>query len=175
MLADIQRIERTDPCRSSNGQPGRRTFSRLRDSSVLRTPPASSPSDSRQPDQPAPQQEWKQTHSVPTRTIGEDVLLELVRPQERRSLVTGTQFLPVLDSPSADVRGSIVFVGYGIADPSRGVGDYAGVDVRNKIVLFLRGKPDRYTAAVAQADKERVAKEKGRSLSPGHWAHLNGL
>ena len=98
---------------------------------------------------------------MPTRTIGEDVLIELVRPQERRSLVTGTQFLPVLDSPSADVRGPIVFVGYGIADPSRGVDDYAGVDVRNKIVLFLRGKPDRYTAVVAQADKERVAKEKG--------------
>ena len=110
---------------------------------------------------PLPQQEWKQIHSVPTRKIGEDVLLEFVRPQERRSLVTGTQFLPVLDSPSADVRGPIVFVGYGIADPSRGVDDYAGVDVRNKIVLFLRGKPDRYAAAVAQADKERVAKEKG--------------
>ena len=110
---------------------------------------------------PLPQQEWKQTASVPTRRIGEDVLIELVRPQERRSLVTGTQFLPVLDSPSADVRGPIVFVGYGIADPSRGIDDYAGVDVRNKIVLFLRGKPDRYAAVVAQAEKERVAKEKG--------------
>ena len=110
---------------------------------------------------PLPQQEWKQTASVPIRRIGDDVLIELVRPHERRSLVTGTHFLPVLDSPSADVRSSIVFVGYGIADPSRGIDDYAGVDVRNKIVLFLRGKPDRYAAAVAQADKERVAKEKG--------------
>ena len=110
---------------------------------------------------PLPQREWKQTAPVPIRRIGEDVLIELVRLQERRSLATGTHFLPVLDSPSADVRGPIVFVGYGLADPSRGIDDYAGVDVRNKIVLFLRGKPDRYAGNVTQADKERVAKEKG--------------
>ncbi len=89
------------------------------------------------------------------------MLIELVRPQERRSLVAGTQFLPVLDSPSADVRGPIVFVGYGIADPPRGIDDYAGVDVRNKIVLFLRGKPDKYATAVTQAEKERLARENG--------------
>jgi hypothetical protein len=129
-------------------------FSQLRLHRVAADPPQSLTN-------PLPQREWKQTASVPTRKIGDDVLIELVRPQERRSLVTGTQFLPVLDSPSADIRGPIVFVGYGIADSSRGIDDYAGVDVRNKIVLFLRGKPDRYAATVTQADKERVAKEKG--------------
>jgi len=31
----------------------------------------------------------------------------------------GTDFLPVLDSPSAHARGSIVFVGYGMSIPLR--------------------------------------------------------
>jgi hypothetical protein len=110
---------------------------------------------------PLPQREWKQTATVPTRRIGEEVLVELVRQQERRSLLKGPQFLPVLDSPPADLGGPIAFVGYGIVDSSRGIDDYAGLDVRNKIVLFLRGKPEKYASTVTQADKERTAKDKG--------------
>lgn len=110
---------------------------------------------------PLPQREWKQTASVPTRTIAEEPLLELVLPQQRLTLHGGSQFLPVLDSPSADIRGRVVFVGYGIVDPSQGIDDYAGQDVRNAIVLFLRGKPDSYATPVSHADKERLAKQHG--------------
>jgi hypothetical protein len=39
---------------------------------------------------PLPQQEWKQTHSVPTRKIGQDVLLELVHPQARNFCLSST-------------------------------------------------------------------------------------
>jgi hypothetical protein len=49
--------------------------------------------------------------------------------------------------PSAELEASIVFVGYGISDPAGGLDDYAGIDVRNKVVLFLRGKPERYATA----------------------------
>jgi hypothetical protein len=52
-------------------------------------------------------------------------------------------------------------VGYGISDPARRFDEYEGIDVRNRIVLFLRGKPEAYGAPVTQADKERVAREKG--------------
>src|SRR5262249_47688328 len=62
---------------------------------------------------------------------------------------------------SPDLRAPIVFVGYGLSDPSQGIDDYAGLDVQNKIVLFLRGKPDRYTGPAAHTDKERLAKQKG--------------
>ena len=110
---------------------------------------------------PLPQREWKQTAPVPTRTITDDLLFELTVADQRLSLRSGTGFLPVLDSPSADLRASIVFVGYGLSDPSQGIDDYAGLDVHNKIVLFLRGKPDKYTGSAAHADKERLAKQKG--------------
>jgi hypothetical protein len=58
----------------------------------------------------------------------------------------------------------VIFVGYGISDPEHGVDDYAGVNVQNRVVLMLRGKPDHYSAHVSQADKERVAREKGAEL-----------
>lgn len=110
---------------------------------------------------PLPQREWKQSASVPTRTISDNPLVELTIPEQRLSLRSGFDFLPVFDSPSIDVRAPIVFVGYGLSDPSQGVDDYAGLDVHNKIVLFLRGKPDKYAGPAAHTDKERLAKQKG--------------
>lgn len=110
---------------------------------------------------PLPQREWKQTAPVPTRRITETPLVELVSPRQRRMLESGAQFLPILDSPSADVQGPIVFVGYGIVDPSHGIDDYGGIDVRNAVVLFLRGKPETYAQSVTHADKERLAKQRG--------------
>jgi len=70
-------------------------------------------------------------------------------------------YLPVFDSPSADLQGQVVFVGYGIVDPAQGIDDYAGVDVKHCIVLFLRGKPDHYPSPVSHADKVRVARDRG--------------
>jgi len=70
-------------------------------------------------------------------------------------------YFPVFDSPSADLQGQIVFVGYGIVDPAQGIDDYAGVDVKNRLVLFLRGKPDYYPSPVSHADKVRLARDRG--------------
>jgi len=73
----------------------------------------------------------------------------------------GTDFLPVLDSPSAHASAPIVFVGYGIVDAASNMNDYAGIDVNNCIVLFLRGKPDHFKGTITHADKVRVARQKG--------------
>jgi hypothetical protein len=110
---------------------------------------------------PLPQREWKQTAPVLERTILGQSAVELVTPRQRQALKSGSQFLPILDSPSADIRGPVVFVGYGIVDPSSGIDDYAGIDARNAIVLFLRGKPETYAKSVTHADKERLAKQRG--------------
>ena len=40
-----------------------------------------------------------------------------------------------------DATGRLVFVGYGVTDPERHYDDYAGVDVRGAIVVFLPGTP----------------------------------
>jgi len=44
-------------------------------------------------------------------------------------------------SAGAKVEAPIVFVGYGISAPGKGLDEYAGVDVKGKIVLALKGSP----------------------------------
>jgi len=73
----------------------------------------------------------------------------------------GPDYVPILDSPSANVTAPVVFVGYGISDPARGFDEYQGIDVRNRIILFLRGKPERYPTPTPQSEKQRIAREKG--------------
>ncbi|NOS80028.1 MAG: M28 family peptidase [Nitrospira sp.] len=88
----------------------------------------------------------------------------VVRTGTADQLVTAQlsrDYLPVFDSPSADLQGQVVFVGYGIVDPAQGIDDYAGVDVKNSIALFLRGKPNHYPNHVSHADKIRFARDRG--------------
>lgn len=110
---------------------------------------------------PLPQREWKQTTPVMTATIQDEPFLQIASAKNQSTLRIGPEFLPILDSPSADIHSSIVFVGYGLSDSAQGIDDYAGLDVRNKIVLFLRGKQDQYKGVFTHADKVRIAKEKG--------------
>lgn len=73
----------------------------------------------------------------------------------------GSQFLPILDSPSVNLTAPLVFVGYGIADPARRWDEYEGVAVRDRVVMFLRGKPPHYPLHVQHAEKEQIARGKG--------------
>ena len=93
--------------------------------------------------------------------IAPDPLLRISTASDSLTHQLGTDYLPILDSPSAEVSGPIVFVGYGIVDAMQGIDDYAGVDTTNAIVLFLRGKPAHYKGTVSHADKVRLARQKG--------------
>ena len=73
----------------------------------------------------------------------------------------GPDYLPVLDSPAVALLSKVVFVGYGLSDPAHGVDDYEGINVRDRVVMFLRGKPPSYPVWVTHADKEQIAREKG--------------
>jgi hypothetical protein len=44
-------------------------------------------------------------------------------------------------TPGAVVNAGIVFVGYGISAPAKGLDEYAGVDVKGKVVVALKGSP----------------------------------
>ena len=50
-------------------------------------------------------------------------------------------FIPFNFSPSGKLAGAVVFAGYGITAPEYNYDDYAGVDVKGKIVLVLRHEP----------------------------------
>jgi hypothetical protein len=49
--------------------------------------------------------------------------------------------------PGAQASAEIVFVGYGISAPAKGLDEYAGVDVKGRIVLALKGSPKDAPAA----------------------------
>ena len=108
---------------------------------------------------------WEQTGPVTVTQIKAPATLAFSFPdaQAPGAIVPqlGSQFLPVLDSPSINLTAPLVFVGYGIADPARGWDEYEGVAVRDRVVMFLRGKPPHYPLHVRHAEKERIAREKG--------------
>lgn len=59
------------------------------------------------------------------------------------ALTFGEDFLPTPQAQATDltVEAPVVFVGYGVVDPTRNRDDYAGLDVKGKIVVMLGGAP----------------------------------
>src|SRR5574341_1456185 len=109
--------------------------------------------------------EWAIAEQVLTTRIQNSPSLELSAGETPIPARLGPDYLPILDSAAIKIDAPVTFVGYGISDPEHGVDDYAGVDVQQRAVLLLRGKPDHYSTHVSQADKERVAREKGATAA----------
>lgn len=66
--------------------------------------------------------------------------------------------------PEGSVSAPLVFVGYGIDAPAEGSNDYAGLDVRGKIVVVLDGFPDDLPSEVAahfRKEKRATAERHG--------------
>jgi aminopeptidase YwaD len=86
---------------------------------------------------------WLQAFSVPTGTrLGSTNALELVAPAPR-SLALGRDFTPLTVSAEGRQEGGLVFAGHGISAPDLGWDDYAGLDVRGRMVLVLEHEPRR--------------------------------
>lgn len=71
---------------------------------------------------------------------------------------------PSLTERSRTIDAPLVFAGHGISDARLGIDDYAGLDVRGKIVLVLDGTPPGLPSEVAahlESWKAQTAAEKG--------------
>jgi hypothetical protein len=51
--------------------------------------------------------------------------------------------------PDVKLNGQLAFAGYGASEPELGYDDYAGLDVKGKIVLVTRGAPDKFSSSVS--------------------------
>ncbi|HMP04639.1 MAG TPA: M20/M25/M40 family metallo-hydrolase, partial [Gemmatales bacterium] len=60
---------------------------------------------------------------------------------EALELERGKEFNPLSLGASGEVKGGIVFVGYGLVSDDPAYDDFAGVDVAGKVVVMLRGVP----------------------------------
>ena len=58
-----------------------------------------------------------------------------------RTFAGGSDFLPFTFSADGDVTGDVAFAGYGITAAPLGYDDYAGLDVRGKVVVVMTGEP----------------------------------
>lgn len=71
---------------------------------------------------------------------------------------------PSLTQQVRSIDAPLVFAGHGVGDPRIGIDDYAGLDVRGKIVVVLEGTPANLPSEVAahlKSWKEQTASSKG--------------
>jgi len=92
----------------------------------------------------------------------------LVTGRGQDSLRPGTDIAvrPSLIQQSRSIDAPLVFAGHGVSDSSLGIDDYAGLDVRGKIVVVLEGTPpglDSEIAAHLDSSKAVTAAERGAS------------
>ena len=82
-----------------------------------------------------------QSFEVVTGTrLGASNSLTLLAPAPR-AFALGRDFTPLAVSSDGSAEGDVVFVGYGITAANLHYDDYAGVDVRGKIILAMSGDP----------------------------------
>ncbi|TYZ07416.1 M20/M25/M40 family metallo-hydrolase [Hymenobacter lutimineralis] len=63
-------------------------------------------------------------------------------------------FYPNPAAPSVQVEAPLAFAGYGITAPALQYDDYAGLDVKGKLVVVLRGAPRSFPSTVAAASQD---------------------
>jgi hypothetical protein len=74
-------------------------------------------------------------------SLGEPNAFSLVREGHETRYELKTDFTPFEMTAHRTVKGPLVFAGYGITAPEYKYDDYAGLDVKGKVVLVLRHEP----------------------------------
>jgi len=94
---------------------------------------------------------WLQTVRLRKAFIGDASLSILNGPSNSTSITKGKDYViypnPLL--PQVSVSAPLAFVGYGISEPALGYDDYAGLDVKGKIVIITRGAPEKFSSSVS--------------------------
>src|SRR5216683_6091465 len=95
--------------------------------------------------QPADGKSYLQAFPVTTNAkLGTSNRFEYTTNGKTTTLKFEDEFIPFNFSSRAKVSGSVVFVGYGITAREYNYDDYAGVDVKDKLVLLLRHEPQEF-------------------------------
>ena len=74
--------------------------------------------------------------------LGLHNMLRVKAAKSEQNYKVTEDFMPLAFSSSEAATGEIIFVGYGISAPELQYDDYAGLDVKDKLVMILRGSPD---------------------------------
>lgn len=97
--------------------------------------------------------------------VAEGVTLEIIANKSRRNFHYREDWWVWRFSGSGHFTAKIVFVGYGIHAPQEGYDDYAGVDVKGKLVLMMLGAPpklkENFKEETERQRKVKAAQELG--------------
>ena len=96
---------------------------------------------------------------VSRQIVEKDCSLTLIRGGKREGLALGNDaIISTNPMPASEVEAPLVFAGYGLKVPEKDYDDFAGLDLRGKIVVILRGSPSEIPGALAahyQTNAER--------------------
>jgi hypothetical protein len=76
--------------------------------------------------------------------LGQQNQVNYTLNRQKKALKFQQDFVPLNVSSAGKVSGEVVFAGYGITSPEYNYDDYAGLDVKDKIVLVLRHEPQEF-------------------------------
>ena len=87
---------------------------------------------------------------VSRQIVEKDCSLALVRDGRREPLALGEDaIISTRIMPAPEVDAPLVFAGYGLKVPEKNYDDFAGLDVRGKIIVILAGSPSEIPGALA--------------------------
>jgi Zn-dependent M28 family amino/carboxypeptidase len=115
--------------------------------------------------EPAGEKGFYQTVAFDQRRVDEQTsFATLIRDGIATPLVLGEDayFSSTVDMPSAEVTAPLVFIGYGLNIPEKNEDDYAGLDLKGKVVVYISGSPENIPSALSA--HSQTAMERGRSL-----------
>ena len=96
---------------------------------------------------------YYQNFTIEHRNIEQGVKLEIIAGKTRRDFYYGEDWRVQRFSGSGNFTAELAFVGYGIHAPEKKHDDYAGVDVKGKIVVFSSDTPQRLEKKLGDATK----------------------
>ncbi len=87
---------------------------------------------------------------VSRQIVEKDCSLALIRDGKSEALTIGEDaFVATRIMPVPSIEAPLVFVGYGLKVPEKNYDDFAGVDVRGKIIVILSGSPAEIPGSLA--------------------------
>ena len=87
---------------------------------------------------------------VSRQIVEKDCSLALIRDGQREPLTLGEDaIIGTRVMPAREVEAPLVFAGYGLKVPEKNYDDFAGIDVRGKIIVIFSGSPAEIPGALA--------------------------
>jgi hypothetical protein len=116
---------------------------------------------------------YEQRVPLVIKTYGQGTSLEILSGPITQKFESERDFSFVMGADFAGtIEGPVVFAGYGVSAPDLGYDDFAGVDVRNKVVLVAAGKPGGKRPDSPFNSRDNWARFEGRRTPAENCARL---